>query len=31
VSRAFLVNGAIGLASVGALALWRRFKPRPPS
>ena len=31
VSRAFLVNGAIGLVAVGALTLWQRFKPRPPS
>jgi predicted MFS family arabinose efflux permease len=31
VSRAFLVNGAIGLAAVGALASWQRFKPRRPA
>lgn len=30
ISRAFLVNGAIGLAAVGALSLWWRLRPRPP-
>ena len=29
VSRAFLINGAIGLVAVGALTLWQRLKPRP--
>jgi predicted MFS family arabinose efflux permease len=30
VSRAFLVNGAIGLLSVTALLLWQRFRTHPP-
>jgi predicted MFS family arabinose efflux permease len=31
VSRAFQVNGAIGLVAVSALSLWWRLRPRPAS